>query len=58
MAYLQVALDSVENDGILPVEGRHQVVDHQVPDGWLEVGLLSIHIHTHTQSLGNLQHNV
>ena len=52
--YLQVALNCVENGGVLPVEGRHQVVEYQMPDGRLEVGLLSVHIHTHTQLLGNL----
>ena len=40
--YLEVALNCVVDDGSASVELGHEMVDDQVPDGWLKVGLLSI----------------
>ena len=42
-ANLEIALNGVVDCGCGQVEPRHQVVDSDVVDGWLEVGLFSVH---------------
>ena len=57
VSLLEVALVSVEHHRLLPVILGHHL--HRDPgDGWLEVGLLSVHHHPDVHVLGRLEDGV
>ena len=55
MTYIEIGLSSIVYDWTCVVESLHHVVQHQVINSMLKVGLLCINQHPHSKTTGTLE---